>query len=321
MVERRVAGAGGAGRRIAQATGRKRTTEARVEAALQFSKHYRQERKDADAAGFGDASSGVALNSANQRRERHRQGADSESHSLGFAASGQSVCACEHWLDSRGFAGVATLRPRQGCVYERRGVEKRAVRSCGSGNDFLRRDCDDQPRNAGEAVARDSGTRIHAARRYGAVEGGCTNCRGVEYRAANAGARRAIPRGFVPPLERDSPAIAAPARPARRRANAADAFHGALLPGKYEADADIYAGRDEIANGLRLAGQRARIGKRRGARSRAFDVRTRGRGLTAREHSEQRDCARRAAATFGIYAAAAGRGWRARISRKFAPFP
>jgi len=51
--------------------GRKRTTEARVEAAFQFSKHHWQKRKKCRPAGFVAQVAGVALNSANQRRERH----------------------------------------------------------------------------------------------------------------------------------------------------------------------------------------------------------------------------------------------------------
>jgi len=63
------------------------------------------------------------------------------------------------------------------------------------------------------------------------------------------------------PPERHPPADSSPARPPGRCSPSAGAFPGALLPGKCQAHAAIYARGDEADDGLRLARQRARTGK------------------------------------------------------------
>ena len=56
----------------------------------------------------------------------------------GSTRADKAVCAGEYRIDSRGFAGVATIRAREGRVYQRGGFEKGIVRSCGPGHDFFR---------------------------------------------------------------------------------------------------------------------------------------------------------------------------------------
>src|SRR2546430_8422612 len=55
----------------------------------------------------------------------------------------------------------------------------------------------------------------------------------------------------------DSPA----SRPPRRRAPAARAFYGTVLPGKHQTTPAIYPRGAEAADGLRLARQREEIGR------------------------------------------------------------
>ena len=91
VVQRRTAGASGASGRIAPAARRKRPAQARAEAALQFPKHYRQERKNADAARPGHAGRAFAIHGSDQRRKRHRQRTDRQSHPLRLHARGQGL--------------------------------------------------------------------------------------------------------------------------------------------------------------------------------------------------------------------------------------
>ena len=208
------------------------------------------------------------------RRKRHRQGTDRQGDSRGVDARGQSFHPHQHRLDSRRPAGIAAFRAREGRVYERGRFEEGTFRSRRPGHDFLRRNFDGQPRNAGQASARDSGARVHAAGRHRNDQSGRPHPRGVERGFAKAGARRPLPRGFVPPAERDFDSVAAAARAQGRHSAAGRAFSRAILPGKRQAAARLHARRDEAADGLRLARKRARTGKCRRARRGAFDARS-----------------------------------------------
>ena len=106
------------------------------------------------------------------RRKRHGQGTDRQGDSFGLDARRQGLCAGQHGIDSRRPAGIAALRPREGRVHQRGGLEEGAFRGGRSRHDFLRRNCHDQSGNAGQAAARDSGARVHAPGRHGNDQGG-----------------------------------------------------------------------------------------------------------------------------------------------------
>ena len=147
----------------------------------------------------GHAGGAIALDRADHRRKRHRQGTDRQGHSFRFDARRQAVCARQQRLDPRGPARIAAVRPRQGRLHQRGGLEKGPLRGRRSGHDFLRRNLHHQPGNAGQAAARDPGARIHAPGRHGNDQGGRAHPGGLQRRPAPAGPRRALPRRPLPP--------------------------------------------------------------------------------------------------------------------------
>ena len=89
---------------------------------------------------------------------------NSERHPCRFHSRRESVYPHKYRIDSGRSAGIAALRARERRVHQCHRLEEGAFRSGGPGHDFFRRDFDGQPRNTGEAPARDSGARVHEAR-------------------------------------------------------------------------------------------------------------------------------------------------------------
>ena len=75
---------------------RSHPTEARAQAALQLREHHRQERAHAAHLRPGGAGRPQPLDGVAAGRERHRQGADRQSHPHELAAQGARVRAGEH---------------------------------------------------------------------------------------------------------------------------------------------------------------------------------------------------------------------------------
>ncbi len=138
-------------------------------------------------------------------------------------------------LDSRGPAGVAAFRPREGRVHQRHRLEEGAVRSGRPRHDLFRRNLDGQPRNASQAAARDSGARVHAAGRHRDDQGGRAHPGRFQRRLEASSWRRPLPRGFVSPPERDLDSVAAAARAQRRHPAAGRAFPRPILPRERQA--------------------------------------------------------------------------------------
>ena len=108
--------------------------------------------------------------------------------------------------------------------------------------------------------------------------------------ASNEDLRKLVREGrfredLYPPAQRDFAAAAAAARPQGRYSAARGAVFRAILPRECEAAARIHARRDEAADGLRLAGERARTGECGGARRGAFQPANRWTSICCRKIS------------------------------------
>ena len=118
---------------VAQAVGvpaparRKRPAQARPEAALQFSKYYRQERQDARRSRPRGTGRAIALDGSDPRRERHGQGAHCQGAAFRLAPRRPAVHSHQYRLNSRGPSRIATLRACQRGIHERRSVEEGPV--------------------------------------------------------------------------------------------------------------------------------------------------------------------------------------------------
>ena len=109
-----------------------------------------------------------------------------------------------------GPARVDALRPCEGRVHGRRLPEEGPVRPRRQGQHLLRRDRQRPARDAGQAPARHSGARLHAARRHGDHQGRRPHHRRHERGPAEDDGRGPVPRGSVlpPPRHLDSAAAA-----------------------------------------------------------------------------------------------------------------
>jgi DNA-binding NtrC family response regulator len=95
-------------------------------------------------------------------------------------------------------------------------------------------------------------------------------------------------------------------RPPRRYPDAAGAFSGAFLYGKYQAIANLHSIRHETPDGLRLAGECSRTGERGGTRRGPFDAGARRCRPAARIPAQQGNRPWRPLAAFGISSSPAG---------------
>ena len=109
---------------------------------------------------------------AHPGRERHRQGAGRPRVPSALGARRQGVHHRQLRQPAAGSARVESLRPREGRVHRRRLPEEGPLRAGRQGHDLLRRDRQRPARHAGQAAARDSGARVHAARRRRDDQGG-----------------------------------------------------------------------------------------------------------------------------------------------------
>ena len=183
----------------------------------------------------------------------------------------QAVRGGELRLAAARAARVEPVRARQGRLHRCRLRQEGPLRARRQGHALLRRDRQHPDRDAGEAAARDAGARVHAARRRRHDQGRRARGGGDQRRPAACRRGGALPRGPLLPPERDrDPAAAlAPAqgghpgaRPALRRQ-----VRAREQQGRRDRDTRGAAG----ADGLRLAGQRARARERDRARRGARD--------------------------------------------------
>ncbi len=157
-----------------------------------------------------------------------------------------------------------------GAIASRKGL----FRDRQQGHHLLRRNRHHQSGNAGQAAARDPGARVHAGGIDRNHQGGRAHHRGHQRRSEEAGGRRQVSRGSVLPAERHQPGAAAAAgTQGRHSARWWSIFftkysreNEKFLDAERQEPAAVRAGRHAAADGLQLAGQRARAGKRRGAR-------------------------------------------------------
>ena len=107
-----------------------------------------------------------------------------------------------------------------------------------------------------------AGPAIHAPGRNSGSAGGCANHRRDEHRSAADGARRAIPRGSFLPTERDYGGTATVAAAQGRHSAPGGILPEEVCGRKWTAHAAHHAGSAASADGVLVAGERARTGER-----------------------------------------------------------
>ena len=250
--------------------------------------HHRAGARDAGRVQGDRPAVALEHDGADHGRIGHRQGARVARAARQLAARERAVRRAQHIGDRGRAARVGAVRPREGRVHGRDRAADRPLRAGERRHAVPRRDRRHVARVADALAARARGKRVLPRRRSNADPRRRPRHRGDSQDLAAGRADRQVPRGSLPPVERDADrsAAAAPAPRGHPRAHAVLSRAGRERARRRGEDAER-RGRRRAAE-VRLARQRSRARERLpAAHGHGRGPRDRGAGLAARARRDR----------------------------------